>query len=201
MSELAQLKIVFLGDSAVGKTCLLRRWSSDQFSSRERPTIAAGVESMEAEIGDATYRLVLWDTAGQENYRALAPNTVRGAQAAILVFDVTSRDSFDNIPAWIDLMRNTADCAFVIVGNKVDLAEQRQVQFDDGDELAKRYSVAYYETSARTGHGIEDLFGHVCGIAITVRTRKAPESVVAAPSVDLGQPAAPSGSGQQSQCC
>jgi predicted GTPase len=81
---------------------------------------------------------------------------------------------------------------FVIVGNKVDLAAQRQVQFDDGDELAKHYSVAYYETSARTGQGIDDLFGHVCRIAIAIRTRKAAESVVTAPSVDLSKPAAPS---------
>jgi small GTP-binding protein len=200
LDDIPQLKIVFLGDSGVGKTCLLRRWSSDQFSSREPSTIAAGVESMDAEIGDSTYRLVLWDTAGQENYRSLAPSTVRGARAAILVFDVTSQDSFDGLPTWIDIMHNSADCGFVIVGNKVDVHSERQVQFDSGDEFAKSHGVSYYETSARTGQGVEDLFVHVCGIAVTVGTRKASESVMTPTTVDVSQPTAAPVRGQD-KCC
>jgi small GTP-binding protein len=201
MSEIPQLKIVFLGDSGVGKTCLLRRWSSDQFSSREPNTIAAGVESMEAEIGDSAYRLVLWDTAGQENYRSLAPSTVRGSQGVILVFDVTSEASFNAIPSWIDLMRSSAECGFVVVGNKVDLESERRVHFDRGDELAKSYGVSYYETSARTGQGVDDLFVHVCGVAATARIKKAAESVTTPSSVDVSGPAPAAGRKEKDQCC
>jgi small GTP-binding protein len=199
MFEIPQLKIVFLGDSGVGKTCLLRRWSSDQFSSQEPSTIATGVESIEVEIGDVTYCLVLWDTAGQENYRSLAPSTVRGADAVVLVFDVTRRESFDSLPTWIDLMHSVSDCDFVILGNKDDLSNQRKIEWDAADDFAKHHNVAYYEASARTGQGIDDLFDYVCGIAAAARNRKATSSVL--PSVHVHVSGTDATTGQSMLCC
>ncbi|GAB5590526.1 GTPase Ryh1 [Umbelopsis nana] len=109
---------------------------------------------------DRTVRLQLWDTAGQERFRSLIPSYIRDSSVAVVVYDITNRNSFLNTAKWIDDVRveRGNDVIIVLVGNKTDLNEKREVSVDDGEKKAKEYGVMFIETSAKAGHNVKTLF-------------------------------------------
>jgi small GTP-binding protein len=151
------VKTVVVGDSGVGKTCLLVRFISDTFEDDTPSTL--GVEFMAKIIDTASRRieLQLWDTAGQELFRAVTRGYYRGSIGAFLVFDVTRRESFANIQRWIEDVRAAArpDAVMVLLGNKADLAAARDVAADEAEAFARDRGMLYFETSAKTGENIE----------------------------------------------
>ena len=153
------IKIVIVGDSKVGKTSISNKFVSNNFSNITNPTIGAAFLTKIITINSGSVRLQLWDTAGQEKYRSLAPMYYRSAHISILVYDVTSRVSFESIPFWsTDIMQKTPNMKIVLVGNKVDL-ENKVISTEEGKELSEKIgSLLFFEASAKTGESIESLF-------------------------------------------
>jgi small GTP-binding protein len=167
-----ELKAVLIGDAGVGKTSILKRWTNDEFFRHPASTIGAGgVEIQRFQIDDMEYTIALWDTAGQEQYRSFLPQTIRNAQVAILVFDVTCRESFQNLPFWFQQVQEKEQCTLVVAGNKVDRASDRQVDYAEALEWARQHESTYVDVSALSGQGIDDLFNTVCKEAVEQAAR------------------------------
>jgi len=155
------VKTVLVGEAAVGKTCIAERIAHNDFKPTSYATVGAANLSvtMAGPAGEVTFNI--WDTAGQEKYRSLAPMYFSGAHLAILVFDITRRDSFDGLADFVDLLGQRApdDCVYILVGNKCDLADQREVSESDADEYRAKIGAAMYmETSALSGKNVRELF-------------------------------------------
>jgi len=163
-NQILEAKIVLLGDTGVGKTSLALRFTQDVFQPRINPTIGASFLMKNMEIDDQKLKLQIWDTAGQDRFRSLAPMYYRGASAAIVVYDICSSQSFSKVKEWVnELKLNIQDeIILVIVGNKVDKAEKsRQIKADVGREYAFSVSASFIECSAKTKEGVEELFTEV----------------------------------------
>jgi small GTP-binding protein len=156
-------RTVTIGDSSVGKTSIVNKFIRDRFDPTEKNTIGALYDSYTDEHEGRQIEVQIWDTAGQEQYRSLSPVYFRSAAAALVVFDITNRTSFLNLNQWLSSFRSaSSEKAFLfLVGNKVDLDEMRAVAPEEAREWAARQKCTYFETSARTGDGIIDLFKQV----------------------------------------
>jgi len=163
MEALSKYKLVFLGDQSVGKTSIITRFMYDTFDSTYQATIGIDFLSKTMYLEDRTVRLQLWDTAGQERFRSLIPSYIRDSSVAIIVYDITSRASFLNTAKWIDDVRGErgTDVIMMLVGNKTDLADKRQVSIEEGEAKAKEYDIMFIETSAKAGFNIKALFRKV----------------------------------------
>lgn len=150
-----------LGDTGVGKTCLLLRYADDEFSPRFITTIGIDFKLKMVRVDEAMIKLQIWDTAGQERFRTITVSYFKGAQAMILVYDITERKSFENISGWISQVKEYADegVQLVLVGNKCEVAEeQRAVTFADGQELASRIGCPFLEVSAKEDINVAHAF-------------------------------------------
>jgi len=166
---LARYKLVFLGDQSVGKTSIITSFMYDTFDTTYQATIGIDFLSKTMYLDDRTVRLQLWDTAGQERFRSLIPSYIRDSAVAIVVYDVTSRESFDGADKWMEDVRQERsgdEVIIVLVGNKTDLADKRQISFEQGEAKAKQYGVLFYETSAKAGYNIKALFKHIASLLI-----------------------------------
>ena len=151
-----EIKVVMLGDGRVGKTSLVLRYVKNQFNSAELSTINASCQEKWVD----SLKLVIWDTAGQERFRALASIYYRKAQGALLVYDITDTSSFVRIQHWVLELRSQADpeIFLVLVGNKSDQEDQRQVSPAQAGAYAKSIGALHCETSAKTGKGVATCF-------------------------------------------
>ena len=160
MSE--EIKCVFLGDSGVGKTCILNYFVNGTFSKDSTPTIGAAYVSKTIIYDKKQCDLMVWDTAGQEMYRGLAPMYYRNAKAAFLVYDITSKKSFEAVSYWAnELSKNSVredEVAVIVVGNKVDREDDREVATEVAQEQADQLNAKFFEVSALSGVNIERLF-------------------------------------------
>ncbi|EAY04244.1 small GTP-binding protein, putative [Trichomonas vaginalis G3] len=153
------LKVVLIGDTLVGKTSIATRYVNGDFNESYKGTVAANFLHKLVEINDYSCDLAIWDTAGQEIYRTLTPNYYRDANIAIIVFDITSMNTFKQVKSWINEVKtNVQDIIIMVVGNKHDLEANRAVSMDEANELCQSFGVEYVETSALTGYGIDIVF-------------------------------------------
>jgi len=162
-SPLKRTKIVLLGDQSVGKTSLITRFMYDTFDNTYQATIGIDFLSKTMYLDDRTVRLQLWDTAGQERFRSLIPSYIRDSSVAIIVFDITNRNSYMNTTKWIDDVRSERgnDVIIVLVGNKADLSDKRQVTNEEATAQAKELGIMFMETSAKAGHNVKSLFKQI----------------------------------------
>lgn len=153
-------KVVLIGDSAVGKSQLLARFARNEFSVDSKATIGVEFQTKTLVIDHKTVKAQIWDTAGQERYRAVTSAYYRGAVGAMLVYDMTKRQSFDHIARWLEELRGHADKNIVImlIGNKCDLASLRAVPVEDAKEFAERENLFFMETSALDSTNVETAF-------------------------------------------
>lgn len=161
MSEpLTSVKLVLLGDSGVGKTSIVTQYVSGTAPGSVKPTIGAAFVTKEIVVDDQQLELLIWDTAGQEVYRGLAPMYYRSALIAIIVYDCTRQQSFDTVSYWIKELKNNVDGNIVILvcGNKVDLEDQKVIDSTVAQTSADANGALFAETSASTGAGIERMF-------------------------------------------
>jgi small GTP-binding protein len=157
-----ELKVVLIGSSSVGKTRILTRATTGSFEEATMSTIGATYTSKLVQFHDRTIRLQLWDTAGRERHRVLTPMYFRDAAAAIVVYSVTSKQSFGDVDSWVEtFVEHTGSRAIFLVGNKIDLDEKREVSMSDGRGKAVMMTAFFAEVSAKTGEGIEQLFAMV----------------------------------------
>ncbi|VVB15455.1 unnamed protein product [Arabis nemorensis] len=153
-------KVVLIGDSAVGKSQLLARFSRNEFSIESKATIGVEFQTRTLSIDNKTVKAQIWDTAGQERYRAVTSAYYRGAVGAMLVYDITKRQSFDHVARWLEELRGHADknIAIMLIGNKTDLGTLRAVPTEDAKEFAQRENLFFMETSALAASNVEPSF-------------------------------------------
>ena len=159
-SEPKELKIVLVGHTNVGKTCIVRQATTGVFSEDSAPTLGASYVSKLANVNGTEVRLQIWDTAGQERYRGMTPMYYRGAQTALIVYSVTDAESFESVDGWLNSLRENAepDITLFLLANKCDCESDRVVSAEQGQEKAKSMGAHFYEVSAKTGQCIEDVF-------------------------------------------
>ena len=153
-------KLIIIGDTSVGKTNILTKYLRNEFDPNSKSTVGVEFGTKNIEVDNNKIKLQIWDTAGQERYRAITSSYYKGAKGAILVYDITRKSTFENIDKWIpDLKKNgDDDIIMILVGNKSDLEDQRQVSEEEGKEKAQNYKIAFLETSAFNGNNIEKAF-------------------------------------------
>jgi len=151
-------KIIIVGDSGVGKTNLLGRWSRNQYSSTHPLTLNVTLVEKSFKVNDTIIRVVIWDTAGQENFRSLTRSYFRGSHGAILVFDLSNANSFSKVHKWLaDLRDETENLQIILVGNKNDLPS-RDISQEEALSVAHKNSLSYMETSAKSGSNVNKAF-------------------------------------------
>ncbi len=153
-------KILLLGDGAVGKTALVQRFVHGKFQKAYLMTIGMEPYSRYETINDVKVCYSLWDIAGQERFKAMRGMFFRGARGGLITFDLTRRQTFDNVENWIKEARNESpNSIYILVGNKNDLSDLREVEYEEGVEKAKALNcIDYIETSALTGENVENAF-------------------------------------------
>lgn len=169
---LTKHKIVFLGDQGVGKTSLITRFMYNTFDTHYAATIGIDFLSKTMYLDDKTIRLQLWDTAGQERFRSLIPSYIRDSKVAMIVYDVSNKESFDDIPRWCDYVRTERgnDVIIVLVGNKSDLPD-RVISTEEGEKLSKSLEFnLFMETSSKNGYGVKNLFKKVAKLLPTANS-------------------------------
>lgn len=159
-TSIEEVKLCLLGDAGVGKSSIVHRFVYDAFKPTIESTIGAAFLTKSVTLDSTTYKYQIWDTAGQEKYRALAPMYYRGAAAAIIVYDITVEHSFAAVKMWVRDLKQYAepDIILAITGNKCDLEELREVQFKDAMAFAEMQNAIFVETSAKTAVNIAALF-------------------------------------------
>ena len=158
--NVARHKIIFVGDAGVGKTTIISRIMDNPFNDAYEPSIGVDFMPKNITFRGTNIKLRLWDTTGQEKYKGLIPSYGRNLSIVFLIYDVSVKSSFDNIPNWISLIRsieNNENPTLVLCGNKIDLVE-REVKKEEGEALAQKEGLLFFEVSAKTGDGIKNMF-------------------------------------------
>ncbi|XP_071736158.1 ras-related protein RABA1f-like [Rutidosis leptorrhynchoides] len=168
-------KVVLIGDSGVGKTNLLSRFSKNEFSLESKSTIGVEFATRSINVDDKIIKAQIWDTAGQERYRAITSAYYRGAVGALIVYDITRNVTFENVERWLKELRDHTDQNIVImlVGNKADLRHLRAVQMDDAKAFAEKENNFFMETSALEALNVENAFTEVLTEIYHVVSKKA----------------------------
>ena len=158
--EIPKYKLIFLGDQGVGKSCILNRFMNGTFTEEYQATIGLDFQSKNVQIDNQDIHLLLYDTAGQEKFRSLIPMYTRDANIILLVYEVTSKDSFLHLNHWLNDLTTVKkdEVIFVVVGNKTDLEDKREVSREEGEQFAKDNDYLFAEVSAKDGKGFQDLF-------------------------------------------
>ncbi|PSS17915.1 Ras-related protein [Actinidia chinensis var. chinensis] len=159
-NKIIQAKLVLLGDMGTGKTSLVLRFVKGQFFDHQEPTIGAAFFTQILSLPEATVKFDIWDTAGQERYHSLAPMYYRGAAAAIVVYDISSMDTFARAKKWIQELKKQGNPNLImaLVANKSDLEPDREVETEEGEQLSQENGMVFIETSAKTSVNINELF-------------------------------------------
>ena len=153
-------KILTIGESGVGKTCILRRFVENKFLKNHLATIGIDFKTKTLTINNQEIKLKIWDTAGQERFRNITTQYYKGADGIVLVYDVTEESSYEKIKDWMaQILSNTQrdEIGLVLLGNKCDM-EPRTVTEEQGNKMAEELEISYFETSALTGQGIREAF-------------------------------------------
>ena len=154
------LKYVIVGDASVGKSNLLLRYTHGEFREEYQLTIGVEFGSNNLVINNNIYRIQIWDTAGQENFRSITRSYYKNSACALIVYDITRRESFVSLSDWIEDCKNSSPktVVMVLVGNKCDLSQNREVNEEEGREFAEKHGMLFFETSAKTGQNVEEVF-------------------------------------------
>jgi len=166
---LGPLKLVLIGDSGVGKTSLLLRFADDHFTESFVSTLGVDFRDRLVNTGDKFVKLQIWDTAGQDRFKTITNAFYRSAQGVILVFDVTSMETYEHVEEWLsDGARNAPEgVPKMLVGNKADLADERKVEVEMAESMAERLGMPYVETSAKNSTNVDAAFITMAKSALT----------------------------------
>lgn len=167
-------KLLIIGDSGVGKSCLLLRFSDDIFTDSFISTIGVDFKIRTIDIGGTKIKLQIWDTAGQERFRTITSSYYRGAHGIIVVYDITEQKSFDNITKWLKEIDTFAGqhVQKLLVGNKCDLESERTIPTDAGKALAQKLNIPFIETSAKNSTNVEQAFIRMATDIKEAKTKK-----------------------------
>lgn len=179
MSDEIKNRVVMIGSTEVGKTSLVSSFTRNHFEPEIKSTVGAVFHIYEEEFEGKKYTMQIWDTAGQEKYRSLGPIYYRDASAAIAVFDVTNQESMDELPSWIEnFQATTTNSHIFIAGNKIDL-DKPKISSETIAQFSQKYDATWFETSAKTGENVNELFDAVFKTLIhDLKPQFDPKSVV-----------------------
>ncbi|TFL03709.1 ras family-domain-containing protein [Pterulicium gracile] len=154
------MKFIIIGEAGTGKSCLLHQFTHNSFKDHSQHTIGVEFSSRTLKLGEKKIKLQLWDTAGQERFRSVTRSYYRGAAGAILVYDITSRESFANLSRWLTDARalGSASLVVILVGNKSDREEEREVEWSEASKWAADNDVHFLEASSLSGDNVEAPF-------------------------------------------
>jgi Ras-related protein Rab-6A len=160
VEDLIKLKLIVVGNQSTGKSCILNRFVNETFDENYQATIGLDFQSKNVTIHDQDVRLILYDTAGQEKFRSLIPMYIREAQIILLIYDISNRDSFDSLPKWLREVMDVknSEAVFALIGNKIDLENERKVTFEEGQKFADQNNFIFQEVSAKDGTNFQKLF-------------------------------------------
>lgn len=194
-----EFKLVMLGTTTVGKSSIVIRLTRESFNSESSSTVGASFMTKQITVDDTRCSLQIWDTSGSERYRSMASMYFQGADAAVVVYDITSRESFDDVTNWLKELKDKgpAEIVVALVGNKLDLEDKhRAVTTDQGKDFAAQNKIPIFlETSAMTGQGIEEVFQKIAGILKQTKMTNKPNT-----GIDLTQTSLKPETGKKS-CC
>ena len=162
--SLSEIKIITLGETAVGKSSFIIRYAQDKFSSNYISTLGLDYRQRKIKLEDGReINLRLFDTAGQERYKSISVNLIKKANGILLIYDITNKDSFNSIGKWMESIDevSSANTKVILVGNKIDMEGERQVTKEEGERRAKEYSIPFYETSCKNGININEVFSRI----------------------------------------
>ncbi|XP_066500560.1 RAB5A, member RAS oncogene family, b [Hoplias malabaricus] len=198
-NKICQFKLVLLGESAVGKSSLVIRFVKGQFHEFQESTIGAAFLTQTVCLDDTTVKFEIWDTAGQERYHSLAPMYYRGAQAAIVVYDITNKESFARAKNWVKELQRQASPNIVIAlaGNKLDLEKNRDLDYQEAKSYAEDNSLLFMETSAKTSTNVKEIFMAIAKKLPKNETQPAGALTGRSQNVDLSASAQPT----KGPCC
>ncbi|XP_040474819.1 ras-related protein Rab-13 [Falco naumanni] len=170
--------LLLIGDSGVGKTCLIIRFAEDNFTSTYISTIGIDFKIRTVDIDGKKIKLQVWDTAGQERFKTITTAYYRGAVGIILVYDITDEKSFENIQNWMKSIKENASAGVerLLIGNKCDMEGKRKVQRDEAEKLAKEHGIRFFETSAKSSVNVEEAFSTLARDILQKSSRKAAPS-------------------------
>jgi len=178
------IKLLVIGDSGIGKTCLLLRFADDTFTTSHLPTIGVDFKIKTIEVDRKQVKLQIWDTAGQERYRTITQTYYKGAMGIIIAYDCTDEESFSNVPMWLEQIRNHADeeVRKVLIANKCDRPD-RKVNTEQGQALAQQLGLHFLETSAKSNINVFETFQYIAKAVKDARAASQTET----PGLRLGQ--------------
>ena len=155
-----KLKIVIVGDSGVGKSNLIKRFTTNEFNANSKATVGVEFLSKSYKINDKVFKIEMWDTAGQERYKSITSAYYKGAKGALLVYDTTSAQSFENIDRWLNEIKEKTnkDTKLILIGNKIDLKENKVVSTEHALAKAKEWDIPLMETSAKDATNVKEAF-------------------------------------------
>eukprot|EP00823_Brevimastigomonas_motovehiculus_P001207 TRINITY_DN11727_c0_g1_i1.p1 TRINITY_DN11727_c0_g1~~TRINITY_DN11727_c0_g1_i1.p1 ORF type:complete len:201 (+),score=28.73 TRINITY_DN11727_c0_g1_i1:23-625(+) len=188
-SKVIEAKICLLGHTGVGKTSLVSRYCNSNFTTATTSTVGGSFNKKEIELDGHQIILQIWDTAGQERFRSMAPLYYRGAHCAILVYDVTSTESLEKVSGWVAELQsiNNEDPILVLAANKSDLRGTMDpsscVSSEKAASFAKAINAEVFDTSAKTGKGVDDLFNYIVRSLLTRNKNKANRGVLTPPTL------------------
>merc|ERR1711998_35795 len=158
-----RFKLLLIGDSGVGKSCLLLRYADNRYTESYISTLGVDFRMVTLELGGESIKLQIWDTAGQERFRTITSNYYRGANGIVIVFSVTEEESFISVERWLnEIDRNVGNKVHkILVGNKCDMVSKRKVQREKAEEFAHKFGIPYVETSAKEGHNVQQVFNEL----------------------------------------
>ncbi|EEB05417.1 GTPase Ypt2 [Schizosaccharomyces japonicus yFS275] len=191
------IKLLLIGDSGVGKSCLLLRFSEDSFTPSFITTIGIDFKIRTIELDGKRIKLQIWDTAGQERFRTITTAYYRGAMGILLLYDVTDEKSFENIRTWFsNVEQHASENVFkILIGNKCDCEEQRQVTYEQGQALAEELGIKFLEASAKTNVNVDEAFFTLAREIKKQKIDAEQESSAQASNIDL------SSSRNSKRCC
>ena len=157
------IKVLILGDCSVGKTNILTRYCTNSFNSQSKATIGIDFLNKDYSKNGKNYKVQIFDTAGQEKFKSFIKTIYKGTNGVILVFDVTNKDTFNNIDKWYKDAKDSIDKNFscILVGNKIDLTDSREVKTEEGKNKAQGFGMFYMETSAKDSINVEQAFNEL----------------------------------------
>ena len=156
-SQTSRQKIILIGDVAVGKTSIIKSLLGQKFCDEYEPSVGVDFFSKAMKYKGKTLKLQIWDSAGQEKFKSLIPNYIRGSSLIFLVYDVTNRKSFENLPGWIDFINQIESTTIALCGNKIDLKDQRVVSYEEGKNFSSDRKLLFFETSAKEDINIQKM--------------------------------------------
>jgi small GTP-binding protein len=206
MSYDKTIQLLVIGDSSVGKTSLITRYTNGTFKEEYLATVGLDYYSKVEAINNQTINIKLWDTAGQERYKALTQNYFRNAEGVLLTFDVTNTDSFNNLKDWIGSIKTNMESKniflpLIIVGNKIDMEDAREINKEDAEKFVSDNNYKYFETSAKTGEGVDDAIRDLVNQVLEQGDQLDDHKIEARKSVQLKDAKVESAEVKKKGCC